>query len=169
MHKKSIEAAETLKSSDENSDNEKDDERTEISDSSSLHRRSPTTPTSNSSTPANLSKPEPVPNGSPISIVTMSPPNVKQPTTPTQKSPEEVSKAKDFGVMSSPTSRPPYHMNPHEQQPPSAQHPANLVQHHTHPAHHYPLNPMNPSPDTDPTEVFRWVNYNRDYPSSFIR
>lgn len=173
MHKKSIEAAETLKSSDENSDNEKDEERTEISDSSSLHRRSPTTPTSNSGTPGHQTKPKPVSNGSPcsssISPVTMSPPNSVPPTTPTQKSAEEASKAKDFNLMSSPTSRPPYHLNPHEQQPPSVQHPANLVHHHTHPAHHYPLNPMNPSPDTDPTEVFRWVNYNRDYPSSFIR
>jgi hypothetical protein len=174
MHKKSIEAAETLKSSDENSDNEKDEERTEISDTSSLHRRSPTTPTSTTGTPGQQNKPKPVSNGSPcsssISPVTMSPPISHQPTTPTQRSADEAVKGKDYSLMSSPTSRPPYHLSPHEQQPPqNAQHPANLVHHHTHPAHHYPLNPMNPSPDTDPTEVFRWVNYNRDYPTSFIR
>ena len=173
MHKKSIEAAETLKSSDDNSDKE-DEERTEISDTSSInnHRRSPTTPTSTTA-PGKISL-KPLSNGSPssssISPVTMSPPISHPPATPTQRIPDD-SKGKDFSLMSSPTSRAPgYHLSPHDQQPPSNQHPSALAHHHTtHPAaHHYPLNPMNPSPDTDP-EVFRWVNYNRDYPVSFIR
>ena len=171
MHKKSIEAAETLKSSDENSDKE-DEERTEVSDNSSLHnhRRSPTTPISTIAPGVN--KVKPISNGSPgsssISPVTMSPPITHQPSTPSQRTTEEA-KGKDFNLMSSPTSRAPapYHLSPHEQQN-SQQHPPALAHHHTHPAHHYPLNPMNPSPDTDP-EVFRWVNYNRDYPVSFIR
>lgn len=171
MHKKSIEAAETLKSSDENSDKE-DEERTEISDTSSLHnhRRSPPTPTSTSAPGANKSKP--VSNGSPcsssISPVTMSPPITHQPATPTHRPADDAAKTKDYTLMSSPTSRAPagYHLSPHEQQ---QQQNAALAHHHTHPAHHYPLNPMNPSPDTDP-EVFRWVNsYNHDYPVSFIR
>lgn len=171
MHKKSIEAAETLKSSDENSDKE-DEERTEISDTSSLHnhRRSPTTPTT--TTTPGITKVKPNQNGSPCpspSAITMSPPITHQPSTPTQRSVDDPSKTKDYSLMSSPTSRAPsgYHLNPHELQN-SQQHPASLAHHHTHPAHHYPLNPMNPSPDTDP-EVFRWVNYNRDYPVSFIR
>lgn len=164
MHKKSIEAAETLKSSDENSDKE-DEERTEISDASS--RRTPTTPIS---APIS-SKMKPISNGSPcsssISPVAMSPPITNQPSTPSQRSAEDVSKGKDYSLMSSPTSRAPsgYHMSQHEHQPQNAPHPAALAHHHNH---HYPLNPMNPSPDTDP-EVFRWVNYNRDYPVSFIR
>lgn len=174
MHKKSIEAAETLKSSDENSDKE-DEERTEVSDTSSLHRRSPTTPTS--TTAPVMNKTKPVSNGSPcsssISPITMSPPITHQPVTPTQRSSEEAAKGKDFNLMSSPTSRAPsgYHLSPHEHQnPQQQQHPTSLAHHHTHPAHHYSLNPINPSPDTlgDP-EVFRWVNYNRDYPVSFIR
>lgn len=174
MHKKSIEAAETLKSSDENSDKE-DEERTEISDTSSLHnhRRTPTTPTSTSTTTPGIPKTKLISNGSPcsssISPVTMSPPIIHQPSTPTQRSNDDPLKSKDFNLMSSPTSRAPssYHLNPHEHQN-AQQHPSSLAHHHTHPAHHYPLNPMNPSPDTDP-EVFRWVNYNRDYPVSFIR
>lgn len=175
MHKKSIEAAETLKSSDENSDKE-DEERTEVSDTSSLHRRSPTTP--NSTTNSGNPKPKAMSNGSPasssISPVTMSPPISHQPSTPTQRTAEEAAaKSKDYGLMSSPTSRAPssYHLSPHDQQQQSnAQHPPALPHHHPTltPSHHYPLNPMNPSPDTDP-EVFRWVNYNRDYPVSFIR
>lgn len=173
MHKKSLEAAETLKSSDENSDKE-DEERTEISDTSSINnRRSPTTPTS-TSTPAPL-KTKPISNGSPcsssISPVTMSPPITHQPPTPTQRSAEEAAKSKDYSLMSSPTSRAPAgypHLSPHDPAS-NAQHQAALSHHHPHPAaHHYPLNPLNPSPDTDP-EVFRWVNYNRDYPVSFIR
>lgn len=174
MHKKSIEAAETLKSSDENSDKE-DEERTEISDTSSVnnHRRSPTTPTSTSTLGAPKNS-KPISNGSPcsssISPVTMSPPISHPQTTPTQRSADDAPKGKDYSLMSSPTSRAPsgYHLSPHEQQQ-NAQHAAAaLTHHHAHPAHHYPLNPMNPSPDTDP-EVFRWVNYNRDYPVSFIR
>lgn len=176
MHKKSIEAAETLKSSDDNSDKE-DEERTEISDTSSLHnhRRSPTTPTS-TTVPGNP-KPKALSNGSPssssISPVTMSPPITHQPSTPTHRTTEEAAaKSKDYGLMSSPTSRAPssYHISSHDQQQPSTQHPPALPHHHSTltPSHHYPLNPMNPSPDTDP-EVFRWVNYNRDYPVSFIR
>jgi hypothetical protein len=107
----------------------------------------------------------------------MSPPITHQPTTPTQRSTEDAAKAKDYNLMSSPTSRAPsgYHLSPHEQQQQNnntqQQHAAAaaaLTHHHPHPAHHYPLNPMNASPDTDP-EVFRWVNYNRDYPVSFIR
>ncbi|CRK92966.1 CLUMA_CG006542, isoform A [Clunio marinus] len=161
MHKKSIEAAETLKSSDENSDKE-DEERTEISDSSSTNNncRSPTTPTSSTTPIANKTKP--ASNGSPcsssISPVTMSPPMSHPPTTPNQRSTEDAAKSKDFNLMSSPSSRAPsnYHLSPHEQQQQNAvQHQASLAHHHAHPAaHHYPLNPMNPSPDTDP-EVFR--------------
>lgn len=168
MHKKSIEAAETLKSSDENSDKE-DEERTENSDTSSLHRRSPTTPIS--ATTPGVNKAKTASNGSPssssISPVTMSPPITHQPAAASQRASDE-SKGKDYSLMSSPTSRPPapYHLSPHEQQ--NAPHPPALAHHHTHPAHHYPINPINPSPDTDP-EVFRWVNYNRDYPVSFIR
>jgi hypothetical protein len=174
MHKKSLEAAETLKSSDENSDKE-DEERTEISDTSSINnRRTPTTPTS-TSTPTMLKTKPPISNGSPhsssISPVTMSPPITHQPPTPTQRSAEEAAKSKDYSLMSSPTSRAPAgypHLSPHDPSS-NAQHQAALSHHHTHPAaHHYPLNPLNPSPDTDP-EVFRWVNYNRDYPVSFIR
>lgn len=173
MHKKSIEAAETLKSSDENSDKE-DEERTEVSDTSSLNnnRRSPMSP--NSTVVPGANKTKPVSNGSPcsssISPVTMSPPSSHQPLTPTQRS-DDTGKGKDFNIMSSPSSRTPsgYHLSPHDQPQQNPQHATSHTPHHSHPAaHHFPLNPLNPSPDTDP-EVFRWVNYNRDYPVSFIR
>lgn len=180
MHKKSLEAADTLKSIDDNSDKE-DETQTENSDTkSSTQRRTPTTPTMDNV--LNLNKPKPISDGSvspskssSISPVTMSPPmNHHQHATQSNQRPSDDSKPKDYNLMSSPSSRAPpsdsYHLSPHEQHQQNAQqHPPPMAHHHTHPAasaYHYPLNPI--KPDTDP-EVFRWVNYNRDYPVSFIR
>jgi len=174
MHKKSIEAAEALKSSDENSDKE-DETRTENSDTSSSNhqRKTPTIPISTAVTPLTTSKPKKTSNSPPSSTsgspIAMSPPITNHPSsTPNQRSSEDLSGKKDH-EMSSPTSRTQsnggsgYHLSPNEQNSPST-----LAHHHPAVAHHYPLNPMNPSPDTD-AEVFRWVNYNRDIPVSFIR
>lgn len=172
MHKKSLEAAEALKSSDENSDKE-DEVRTEHSDTSSSnnHRKSPSTPTLPAIAPA-MAKSKITSNSSPsstsISPVTMSPPITNHSIAPTQRSSDDLGK-KDYSLMSSPTSRAPsggsFHLSSHEQNNSSP------IVHHPHPptappAHHYPMN-HTPS-DTDP-EVFRWVNYNRDIPVSFIR
>jgi hypothetical protein len=173
MHKKSLEAAEALKSSDENSDKE-DEEKTENSDtSSSQNQRKTPIKSLNASKP-----PPPIPaksNDSPpsssISPVTMSPPITNHSsTTPNQQQQkaDDASK-KEFNLHSSPTTRTPtsYHLNPQEVQN-NVQHASPLSHHTAMSAHHYPLNPINPTPDTD-AEVFRWVNYNRDYPVSFIR
>jgi len=195
MHKKSIEAAETLKSSDENSDKE-EETRTEASDTSSsnhqqhhhlhhqqqLQRKSPAASSKNDADgKAPIESPTPSKSSS-ISPVTMSPPisnhhhQQQHPSTPThQRSATDLKK--EYSLMGSPTSttRPPtnYHLSPQDA-PQAAQHPPPIAHHHhTHPAaaaaaaaHHYALNPINATPDTDP-EVFRWVNYNRDV--SFIR
>ncbi|KAG5680116.1 hypothetical protein PVAND_009641 [Polypedilum vanderplanki] len=161
MHKKSIEAAETLKSGDENSDKE-DEAETEVSDTSSSNnnnnnRKTPTTPNSASAPKSKITS-----NGSPscsssISPVTMSPPITNHSsTTPTQQRSSEdltTNTKKDYNLMSSPSATrgppsngPANYLNPHESN--------TTLAHHPHPAHHYPLNPINPSPDTDP-EVFR--------------
>ena len=172
MHKKSIEAAEALKSSDENSDKE-DETRTENSDTSSSNHQRKTPTISTAVTPLTSSKPKKTSNSPPSSTsgspIAMSPPITNHPSsTPNQRSLEDLSGKKDH-EMSSPTSRTQsnggsgYHLSPNEQNSPST-----LAHHHPAVAHHYPLNPMNPSPDTD-AEVFRWVNYNRDIPVSFIR
>lgn len=176
MHKKSLEAAEALKSSDENSDVE-GDKRTETSDTSSSKdpRKSPMTPSSTSeATPSKKSKK--MPNGSPASSsaspITVSSPIHQSPaTTPKTLATDEPPKQKENFHLSNPAPRQSsFHLNPHDPTL-SQQHPG-LV-HGAHPGHHYPpLNPMNPSPDThnaDPSEVFRWVNFNREYSSSFIR
>ncbi|KAL7035459.1 hypothetical protein ACKWTF_008382 [Chironomus riparius] len=162
MHKKSIEAAEALKSSDENSDKEDENEtRTENSDTSSSNhqRKTPTTPISTAITPLTTLKPKKTSNSPPSSTsaspIAMSPPISSHPSsTPNQRSIEDLSGRKDH-EMSSPTSRThsnggsSYHLSPNEQNSPST-----LAHHHPSVAHHYPLNPMNPSPDTD-AEVFR--------------
>lgn len=177
MHKKSIEAAEALKSSDENSDKE-DETRTEHSDTSSSnhHRKTPTTPTPMGQSTAPSKSKKSSNNGSPmsssVSPVAMSPPIQNHAINQQNHRTSEALSAgkKNHENVSSPTSRTPssnngtnYHLSPNEQNSPSA-----LSHHHPSVAHHYPLNPINPAPDTDP-EVFRWVNYNRDIPVSFIR
>lgn len=181
MHKKSIEAAEALKSSDENSDKE-DEKRSETSDTNSsnhLHRKTPTTPASNHATiSASAKTSKATSNGSPssssISPATMSPPinNHHHPSITT--TPSHEGSKKDYNLMSTPTSRAQnyHHGSPHEvnssqHTPPMAHlpHPVTAAVAASVAAHHYPINP---APDTD-AEVFRWVNYNRDIPVSFIR
>lgn len=180
MHKKSIEAAEALKSSDENSDKE-DEKRSETSDTNSsnhLHRKTPTTPASNTTISASAKTSKAISNGSPssssISPATMSPPITNHHHPSITNTPSQESNKKDYNLMSTPTSRAQsYHLgSPHEAN--NAQHTPPMA-HLPHPvtaaaaaavaAHHYPINP---APDTD-AEVFRWVNYNRDIPVSFIR
>lgn len=192
MHKKSLEAAETLKSSDEFSDRE--ETKTEASDTSSsnIHRGSPITPIAGSTVVNNLKSKS---NGSPppsksssLSPATMSPPISHHmshlpapPTAASQQLQMPTENDSKNTLLSSPTSsRTPstgsyhQHLSPHDQPQQQAhnphQHPPPpLAHHHSLPAHHYTGHPMNPTPDTDPGEVFRWVNYNRDYPVSYIR
>jgi hypothetical protein len=168
MHKKSIEAAEALKDSEDNCSDREDEKRSETSDTNSTvvnnHRKSPTTIMSNSNnnTPMNAvaKSLKTTSNGSPSSSSTMSPPISLKSLTPKQES-----ASKNVIVMT-----PNYHLgSPHESNSNNnpTQHTPPIA-HHTHPAasvaaHHYP-----PAPDTD-AEVFRWVNYNRDIPVSFIR
>lgn len=181
MHKKSLEAADALKSSDE--EGEGDQEKTDASETSSLRdqRKSPTT-TTPSSTSENLSpskKPKKMVNGSPASS-SMSPITVSSPVhhspIATPKSPvEETSTAtprskENFTAVSAPPPRQSsYHMSSHESAMSQQQHPL-VHSSHPHPGQIYPpIGPINATPDTDPSEVFRWVNFNREYSSSFIR
>lgn len=171
MHKKSLEAADALKSSDE--DGEGDAERTETSGASSPkdQRKSPTTTPSSTSESTPSKKPKSIANGSPASS-SMSPITVSSPIhhspAVTPKSPKEEPRPKESCVVSAPAPRQSsYHMNSLESAL-SQQHPSIL--HSSHPGHPYPpMNPINTAPDTDPSEVFRWVNFNREYSSSFIR
>lgn len=166
MHKKSIEAAETLKSSDENSDKD-DDEPMENSDTSSVNNNlgSPLA-TVTIRKDHNFSKA--TSNGSPCSS-SMSPPIINSQSTPIQRPLKEATKGKDYSLMSSPSRGPSgFLTTSHEQPQQNTQHAGSHTQHHTLPVHHYSLNPINQSPDTDP-EVFRWVSYHPDYPVSFIR
>lgn len=175
MHKKSLEAAEALKSSDDNSDVEAD--KTETSDTSSSKdpRKSPSTPTLTAEV-SPMKKSKKIPNGSPASSsaspITVSSPIIQSPATTPKTPVDETLKQKENYHLSNPAPRQSsFHLNPHDAASINQQHPA-LV-HGAHPGHHYPpINPMNPSPDThnaDPSEVFRWVNFNREYSSSFIR
>lgn len=190
MHKKSIEAADALKSSDENT-SDKEDTKTEASDtSSSINlRRTPTTPTTTGTTNSS-NKMKQSANGTPrrtpspaksssISPSTLSPPlahhhHIQHQPHQTQQSTPHSSensdtKGKEYCVLTNPPPARPllnpqqgsfHHLNHHD---PHASGPP--MSHH-HP-HHHPLNPLNHSPDTDP-EVFRWVSNYRD-PVSYIR
>jgi hypothetical protein len=188
MHKKSIEAADALKSSDENG-SDKEDDRTEASDTSSSNyqRRSPINVTTNP-----MEKPKQTSNGTPIrspspaksssiSPLAMSPPASHHhhhqappppPTSQHNNAMDSENKGKEYNNLlpsphSSRTALPPgsfHHLNHHDTHTAP---PTHVPHHHHHPLNHHPLNPLNHSPDTDP-EVFRWVNYNRD-PVSYIR
>lgn len=176
MHKKSLEAADTLKSSDENSDKE-EETRTEASDLSGTSindkRRSmtPTITTNHMKKPTSngtpLSPSQSIKSSS-ISPSTMSPPitNLTSATPTSHHHPlgSDKQSSKDYSLLASPISSRNnggsnyLHLNPHEQPrlPPPIAH---LNQHH----------PMSHTDDPHNPEVFRWVNYNQNYRESYIR
>ncbi|XP_063709303.1 homeobox protein ceh-10-like [Culicoides brevitarsis] len=155
MHRKSIEAAETLKNSDDCSDRE--DNKTDDSDASVgsvASKAPPMSPVNNNNNNNNSSnnmsqqQQHPPQADSPHSIVSVtghhspSPHTMMHPATHHQLSPMDISGKKDFSnPNSSPSS---HHSNPNS----SSNSYSNLH-------------------DADP-EMFRWVDYNRD-PISYIR
>lgn len=171
MHKKSLEAAEALKNSEDNN-SDRDDVHTEASDNSSSYniRRSvtPTVGTTNSMNKfeVNNTTNEILPKTpSPTNTITVSPSNIS-PSTPhshqqvelPQHSNDTDNKTKQYCILTNPPSSKLImtssqanfqHFNHHD-----------LQSSHSL-GHHHTLN----SPDTDP-EVFRWVNSD---PMSYIR
>lgn len=175
MHKKSLEAADALKSSDEEGEGGEHD-KTDISDTSSMReqRKSPLTSPTSTSDMTPTKKPKKTADGSPASN-SMSPITVSSPVhhspSATPKSPvEETSRTKEnFAVSAPPPRQSSYHMSTTHESAMSQQHPL-VHSSHPHPGQIYPpIQPINATPDTDPSEVFRWVNFNREYSSSFIR
>lgn len=157
MHRKSLEAAETLKNSDDGG-SDREENKTEESDASvtSNTSKTPQSPKLHHNNNNN--------NNSSITVpaVAISPHN------------QDSQHSSNVSIGSSPPPSQP-------QLPPAPNHnqlPSHLQQSTTH-LEHLQKNP-NTSPssnngpsytnlsDTDP-EVFRWVDYNREYPMSFIR